>query len=59
MNKGKVSSLNSNDFYSITLSGSSARVMVRDFIHTSLESVQENLRQWFDDIDIGRANSLG
>lgn len=59
INKGRVSAVNTNDFYSITLSGSSARVMVRDFIHTSLESVQENLKQWFEDIDIGRTNSLG
>ena len=59
MDKGRVSSVNANDFYSITLSGASARIMIRDFIHTSLESVQENLKQWFEDIDIGRTNPLG
>jgi len=57
--KGKSSSLSENDFYAITLSGSSARVMVRDFIHTSVEAVQRNLQQWFKDIDIGRKDGAG
>lgn len=57
--KGKSSSVQENDFYAITLSGSSARIMVRDFIHTSVEAVQKNLHLWFEDIDIGRKNGAG
>lgn len=34
-------------FYATSLSGSGARVVVRDWIDTTVGAVQDNLRQWF------------
>jgi CRISPR-associated protein Csd1 len=40
-------------FYSCTLSGSAARIAVRDWIETSLFDFRECIAQWFQDISIG------
>lgn len=34
-------------FYATSLSGSGARVVVRDWLDTTVSAVQDNLRQWF------------
>ncbi|MEO5357295.1 MAG: type I-C CRISPR-associated protein Cas8c/Csd1 [Nitrospirae bacterium YQR-1] len=39
-------------FYSCTLSGSAARVVVRDWIETSLVDFKESIAKWFQDIAI-------
>jgi CRISPR-associated protein Csd1 len=57
--KGVKNSVKSNEFYALTLSGSAARIMVRDYIHMSVQQVQENLILWFEDIDIGRKDGAG
>lgn len=41
-------------FYAITLSGTAARIAVRDWIETSLEDLRANLVRWFQDIEIAR-----
>lgn len=41
-------------FYAITLSGTAARIAVRDWIETSLENLRANLVRWFQDIEIAR-----
>jgi CRISPR-associated protein Csd1 len=46
--------INTDMFYAITLSGSAARIAVRDWIETSLANLRENLSQWFYDIEIGQ-----
>lgn len=53
----KVSALNSDTFYAITLSGAAARIAIRDWIETSLESLQANLAAWFQDIEIAQYDS--
>ena len=40
-------------FYAITLSGSAARIAIRDWIETSLENLRANIARWFADIEIG------
>ncbi len=40
----------SNAFYLLTLSGNSARVVVRDYLETPLPSLRRNLAQWFRDL---------
>jgi len=40
-------------FYAITLSGVAARIAVRDWIEISVDNLQSNLVQWFEDIRIG------
>jgi len=41
-----------DQFYSFTLSGSAARIVVRDWIETSLHDFQGSIAQWFKDIAI-------
>lgn len=44
--------LEPDQFYSCTLSGSAARIAVRDWIETSLFDFQKSIAQWFKDIAI-------
>jgi CRISPR-associated protein Csd1 len=39
-------------FYLLTLSGNSARVVVRDYLETTLAAIQEMLAAWFRDLTI-------
>jgi len=48
----KTSKVDPDTFYAITLSGAAARIAVRDWIETSLENLQANLAQWFQDIEV-------
>jgi len=41
-----------NAFYCLTLSGNSARAVVRDYLEARLPEVKANLRQWFADLRI-------
>ena len=43
-----------NDFYALTLSGTQGRAIVRDWLETSLENVNESLAMHFKDLDICR-----
>jgi CRISPR-associated protein Csd1 len=44
--------LEPDQFYSLTLSGSAARISVRDWIETSLSDYRKSLAEWFKDIAI-------
>jgi len=44
--------LKSDQFYSCTLSGSAARIALRDWIETSLSDFRKAIAQWFQDIMI-------
>ena len=44
--------LEPDQFYSFTLSGSAARIAVRDWIETSLHDFRRSIAQWFQDIAI-------
>lgn len=46
--------LERDTFYAITLSGSAARIAIRDWIETSLENLYANLARWFQDIEVSR-----
>lgn len=41
-----------NQFYALTLSGSGGRVMVRDWMEGSFETLAHNINRWFDDLSI-------
>lgn len=49
--------LESDQFYSCTLSGSAARIAVRDWIETSLFDFRKSIAQWFQDIAIDEYNA--
>ena len=49
--------LKPDQFYSCTLSGSAARISVRDWIETSLIDFRKSIAQWFQDIAIIEYNS--
>ena len=44
--------LETDEFYSFTLSGSAARIAIRDWIETSLQNFRGSIAQWFKDIAI-------
>ncbi len=39
--------INRNNFYAVALSASGARAVVRDWLETTIPSVEDNLRHWF------------
>jgi CRISPR-associated protein Csd1 len=41
-----------DQFYSVTLSGNSGRIVVRQWMQATLETARENLRQWFGDLEV-------
>ena len=49
--------LESDQFYSCTLSGSAARIAVRDWIETSLLDFRKSIAKWFQDIAIDEYNA--
>jgi CRISPR-associated protein Csd1 len=44
----EVSAPEDKDFFVLALSANASRVVVRDFIETTLSSVKENIRNWFE-----------
>ncbi len=52
--KTAATKIESDTFYAITLSGTAARIAVRDWIETSLENIRANLVQWFQHIEVPR-----
>ena len=52
---GRPAKLNKpNDFYALTISGAQGRVVIRDWLETTLDKVNENLAQHFADLAICR-----
>jgi len=54
---GSIGNVNSDVFYSFTLSGAAARIFVRDWIESSLEDIRRNIKTWFEDILIMQYDS--
>ena len=50
--KNTVEHIEEDSFYSCTLSGSAARIFVRDWIELSLDEYKRNIAHWFNDISI-------
>lgn len=46
------------DFYSLVLSGVGGRVMVRDWIESTIEKTKKSLKKWFEDITIVQPDGL-
>jgi len=44
--------LETNRFYSLTLSGAAARIAVRDWIEINLDEYKYNIAKWFEDVRI-------
>ena len=44
--------LRQEQFYAVTLAGNSGRIVVRQWMQTTLEAAMENLRRWFRDLDL-------
>jgi CRISPR-associated protein Csd1 len=51
-NKSDTKYIETEKFYSCTLSGAAARIAVRDWIETSLDQFRASIGQWFNDIAI-------
>ncbi|QJD29550.1 type I-C CRISPR-associated protein Cas8c/Csd1 [Methylococcus geothermalis] len=39
-------------FYSVTLSGNAGRIVVRHWLHITLEQAMENFQRWFKDLEV-------
>lgn len=55
----KTNNLAAEDFYVLTLGGNSARVVVRDYLETSVDRIQNNLAAWFRDLTIADLSKEG
>jgi CRISPR-associated protein Csd1 len=53
---GKRADLATNFYYTMTVSGSGGRVMVRDWMEGQFETLVRNVSTWFDDLAIGNRN---
>ena len=49
---GKKPQLTDNRYHALTLSANSGRVVVRDWMEGSFEELVENVRAWFEDLEI-------
>jgi CRISPR-associated protein Csd1 len=56
---GQRADLSGNTYYAITLSGASGRVMVRDWMVGSFESLVGNVDAWFNDLEIAHRDGKG
>lgn len=56
---GQRADLSGNAYYAITLSGASGRVMVRDWMVGSFESLVRNVNAWFDDLAVVHRDGQG
>lgn len=45
-------SLDQHAYYALSLSGNGARIVVRDWLESTVPEVENNVRQWFDDLSI-------
>lgn len=50
---------NANKFYLLSLSGNTARIIVRDWLESSVPEVKANVRDWFDHLTIMRERDGG
>lgn len=50
---------NANKFYLLSLSGNTARIIVRDWLESSVPEVKANVRDWFDHLTIMRESDGG
>jgi len=53
---GKRPDLADNNYYALTLSGASGRVMIRDWMEGRFEELVTNIMNWFDDLSIVHRN---
>lgn len=56
---GQREDLRGNRYYALSLSGSSGRVMVRDWMEGSFEELASNIDAWFDDLAIVHRSGNG
>lgn len=56
-NRNDARYIDTEKFYSCTLSGAAARIAVRDWIETSLGEFRSSIALWFKDIAIGKYDS--
>ncbi|HZM04843.1 MAG TPA: type I-C CRISPR-associated protein Cas8c/Csd1 [Candidatus Saccharimonadales bacterium] len=52
-------SFDTNAYYSLSLSGNGARVVVRDWLESTVPEVERHIAEWFLDLGIVRADGVG
>ena len=51
--------LDARKYYATTLSGNGGRIIVRDWLESTVPEVEQNVRQWFEDLAIVRPEGDG
>ena len=51
---GKAPQLDPSRFYGLTLTGSQGRIVVRDWLETTVDSAARQLARWFEDLEVVR-----
>ena len=53
MTQGReANSLDTNEFYMLAISANAARIVVRDYLETPINTIRGRLAQWFDDLKL-------
>jgi CRISPR-associated protein Csd1 len=53
------SGIESDEFYSVTLAGNTGRIVVRHWLQCPLETATDNLKRWFEDLQITSYGEIG
>jgi CRISPR-associated protein Csd1 len=55
----KIAAFDANAYYALSLSGNGARIVVRDWLESTVPEVQRNIAHWFADLAIAHPDGLG
>lgn len=53
----EANSLDANEFYMLAISANAARIVVRDYLETPINSIRAKLAQWFGDLKLSPARN--
>jgi CRISPR-associated protein Csd1 len=55
----QIHGLDSNAYYAMSLSGNGARIVVRDWLESTVSEVKQNIADWFSDLAIAHPDGVG
>lgn len=55
----RIVGLNAKAFYALSLSGNGARIIVRDWLESTVPEIERNIAQWFEDLAIAGPDGSG
>lgn len=55
----RIVGLDANAYYALSLSGNGARIVVRDWLESTVPEVERNIAHWFEDLAIAETDGMG